>query len=48
MLQNDYAGAFVLGFSLNDPWMEILKQATLQLFFMTTIFPPILYRFYRN
>ncbi len=22
MLQNDYAGSFVLGFSLNDPWMK--------------------------
>lgn len=22
MLQNDYAGSFILGFSLNDPWMK--------------------------
>ena len=22
MLQNDYAGAFVLGFSLGEPWMK--------------------------
>ena len=27
MLQNDYAGAFVLGFSLNDPWMEDFKTS---------------------
>lgn len=27
MLQNDYLGAFILGFSLNDPWMNQLKSA---------------------
>ena len=36
MLQNDYIGAFVLGFSLNDPWMK----ATLPPFFMTTTYQP--------
>lgn len=27
MLQNDYVGAFVLGFSLNDPWMKDFKTS---------------------
>ena len=27
MLQNDYAGAFVLGFSLSDPWMKDFKTS---------------------
>ena len=27
MLQNDYIGAFVLGFSLNDPWMKDFKTS---------------------
>lgn len=27
MLQNDYAGAFILGFSLNDPWMKDFKTS---------------------
>lgn len=27
MLQNDYAGAFVLGFSLHDPWMEDFRTS---------------------
>lgn len=27
MLQNDYAGAFILGFALNDPWMKDFKTS---------------------
>ena len=27
MLENQYQGAFILGFSLVDPWMEELKTA---------------------
>lgn len=34
MLQNDYTGAFVLGFSLNDPWMKD---------FLTSHTPTVLY-----
>lgn len=28
MLKNEYKGAFILGFSLTDPWMEELKTST--------------------
>ena len=33
----DYIGAFVVGFSLSDPWIQDLKSAAHRLFFSTTI-----------
>ena len=41
MLQHDYLGAFILGFSLSDPWMKHFPTSAPRLCSTITMFLPI-------